>query len=262
MNNREVEVSVVVPARDEVVAIGPLVDEIGAVLDHVGFELVVVDDGSSDGTFQVLNRLAIQRPWLKVLRNEVSKGQSAAIRSGVKAARGSLIVTLDGDGQNPPDQILLLLAPFKTSGNPKLGLVQGERVGRQDTISKRWGSIIANTIRRSLLRDGVRDSGCGLKAFRRDAYLDLPWFDHIHRFMPALMLRDHWAVQTVPVTHRERVGGTSKYNNLRRALVGVPDLLGVAWLVRRASPAAHTVRTLPPARSSHGHGILDAGSVR
>lgn len=236
MTDNRIDISVIIPARDEVVAIGPLVREVGQALAGRDFEVVVIDDGSQDGTGQMLARLESELPWLSVLRNDQSGGQSAAIRRGIKAARGDLIVTLDGDGQNPPDQIPLLLAPFAETDSTYLGLVQGERVARQDSAAKRWGSRLANSIRRSLLRDGVRDSGCGLKAFRREAYLDLPWFDHIHRFMPALVLRDGWHIRTVPVTHRERAGGQSKYNNLRRALVGIPDLFGVAWLIRRAGP--------------------------
>ena len=233
------DLSVVIPARDEVTAIGPLVEEIGRVLHGRDFEVIVIDDGSQDGTRHLLDRLTTRHGWLRTLRHEVSAGQSTAVRNGVRAARAPLIVTLDGDGQNPPDQIPLLLAPFEGLPNAALGLVQGQRLGRQDSAAKRWASRAANALRGSLLRDGVRDSGCGMKAFRREAYLDLPWFDHIHRFMPAMMLREGWQVATVPVTHRERNGGRSKYGNLTRALVGIPDLLGAAWLIRRAGPPRH-----------------------
>ncbi len=230
------DITVVIPARDEVVAIGPLVDETGAVLAGRRFEVIVIDDGSEDGTREVLAQLAARHDWMRWLRNETAAGQSSAIRRGVRAAAGALIVTLDGDGQNPPDQIPALLALFERPGSERLGLVQGQRVGRQDTASKRWASRFANGLRARVLRDGIADSACGLKAFRRTAYLDLPWFDHIHRFMPAMMLREGWEVAAVPVTHRERQGGWSKYSNLRRALVGIPDLLGAAWLIRRAGP--------------------------
>lgn len=233
------EISVIIPARDEVVAITPLVEGVGQVLQGQPFEVIVIDDGSTDGTHHALMRLASAHEWFNWLQNDRSVGQSAAIRRGVRAARGTIIVTLDGDGQNPPDQIPALLAPFKADNCDALGLVQGQRVGRQDTAAKRWGSRAANAIRVALLRDGVRDSGCGLKAFRREAYFDLPWFDHIHRFMPAMMLREGWEVQTVPVSHQARHGGQSKYSNLRRALVGIPDLLGAAWLIRRAGPPRH-----------------------
>lgn len=229
-------ISVVIPARDEIIAIGPLVEEIGRVLQDRDFEVIVIDDGSQDGTRHLLDRLATKHQWMSWLHNEVPVGQSAAIRMGVRIAQAELIVTLDGDGQNPPDQIPLLLSAFEETGADFLGLVQGQRLERRDSFAKRWGSSIANAIRRWLLRDGVRDSGCGLKAFRREAYLELPWFDHIHRFMPAMMLREGWEVRTVAVSHRERNGGQSKYTNLQRALVGIPDLLGAAWLIRRAGP--------------------------
>lgn len=233
------DISVVIPARNEAAAIGELVEGIGQALDGRAFEVIVVDDGSTDATPATLAALAKQHGWLSSLRNEASCGQSASIRRGVRSARGDLIVTLDGDGQNPPDQIPTVLGPFADPDSASLGLVQGERQKRQDTLAKRWASRFANAIRGALLRDGVRDSGCGLKAFRREAYFDLPWFDHIHRFMPAMMLREGWRVETVPVTHRDRQGGVSKYNNLSRALVGIPDLLGAAWLIRRAGPPRH-----------------------
>lgn len=229
-------ISVVIPARDEITAIGPLVAEVAHALRDRRFEIIVIDDGSQDGTRHVLEGLAAGHGWMTWLHNDEAIGQSASIRVGVKAARAPLIVTLDGDGQNPPDQIPLLLAPLEMAGAERLGLVQGQRQKRKDTPARRWASGIANAIRGWLLHDGVRDSGCGLKAFRREAYLDLPWFDHIHRFMPAMMLREGWEICTVPVAHRERHGGRSKYTNLQRALVGVPDLIGAAWLIRRAIP--------------------------
>ena len=241
-------ISVLIPARDEKTAIGPLVEEIVAVLAGRDAEVIVVDDGSSDGTRDVLRGLAARHASVRWLGNERSVGQSASIRQAAREARGALLVTLDGDGQNPPDQIPLLLMPFET-GDAGLGLVQGQRQRRQDTAAKRYGSKFANWLRGSLLKDGVRDSGCGLKAFRREAYLDLPWFDHIHRFMPAMMLREGWRVEVVDVTHRGRIGGASKYNNLRRALVGIPDLLGAAWLIRRRGPPRH-----PLPLQGHGQG--------
>ena len=235
------EISVVIPARDEIIALAPLLEEVGQALAGRAFEAIVIDDGSTDGTPHALAALQARHPWLCALRNDIPCGQSASIRRGVRAARGALVVTLDGDGQNPPDQIPALLAPFAQPGSAALGLVQGQRIGRKDTALKRAASRAANAIRGALLRDGVRDSGCGLKAFRREAYLELPWFDHIHRFMPAMMLREGWRVATVPVTHRERRGGASKYGVLSRALVGIPDLLGAAWLIRRAGPPRHPV---------------------
>ena len=236
---RPIDISVVVPALDEEVSIGQLVTEIDRAMQGFDFELIVIDDGSRDATAAWLSELAQRFDRLRPVHHPVPVGQSGAIRQGVRLARGRLIVTLDGDGQNPPDQVPALLAPLLADSTGRLGLVQGERAGRKDTLAKQLGSRIANAIRQALLRDGVRDSGCGLKAFRRDAYLELPWFDHIHRFMPAMMLREGWKVQTVPVTHRPRAGGRSKYNNLQRALVGLVDLAGAAWLIRRA-------KLLPP----------------
>lgn len=227
-------ISVVIPARDEQGAIAGLVRAISAVLAGRDHEIIVVDDGSRDGTPEVLAGLRAEVAALRVLRNQASIGQSGSVRRGVKAARGRLIVTLDGDGQNPPDQIPRLLAPFSGPGADRLGLVQGQRTGRKDTPARRWASGFANWLRASILRDGVRDSGCGLKAFRREVYLDLPFFDHIHRFMPAMVLREGWDVCTVDVSHRPRDSGRSKYGNLGRALVGIPDLIGAGWLIRRS----------------------------
>lgn len=234
MNVDTPSVSVVVPVRDEAAAIGPLVDEIAAVLVGTTFEVIVVDDGSQDGTDRILLALEARHPWLRRLHHPKSRGQSTAIRTGVRHARAPLIVTLDGDGQNPPDQIPRLLAVLEADLTGSLGLVQGQREARQDSLAKRLASRFANRIRSALLKDGVRDSGCGLKAFRRNAYLDLPFFDHIHRFMPAMMLREGWDVQTVAVSHRPRKSGRSKYSNFARGLVGIPDLLGAAWLIMRS----------------------------
>lgn len=252
-------VSVVIPAHDEATAIAPLIAEIDRALGDLAmngqdYEIIVVDDGSRDETPAILRDLAVRNPRLRWHRHPQARGQSTAIRSGVRLAQAPLIVTLDGDGQNPPDQIPALLAPFTKPGSAALGLVQGERIGRKDTALKRLASRAANAIRRALLRDGVRDSGCGLKAFRREAYLDLPWFDHIHRFMPAMMLREGWRVATVPVTHRERCGGTSKYGVVSRALIGVPDLLGAAWLIRRGGPSHHQVSDAEQKRAPSARG--------
>lgn len=231
-------ISVVVPAHDEAGAIAPLVAEIAAALEGRDFEILVVDDASSDATPAILAGLAAREPALRVLTHARRAGQSTAIRTGVRAARHAWIATLDGDGQNPPDQIPHLIAALVEPGAARVGLVQGQRAARRDSFAKRFGSRIANAIRGALLRDGVRDSGCGLKLFRRDAYLDLPFFDHIHRFMPAMMRREGWEVRVVDVTHRPRASGRSKYTNLQRALVGIVDLAGAAWLIRRASPLA------------------------
>lgn len=226
------EISVVLPARDEAGNIAALLNALAGVLADQPHEIIVIDDGSTDDTLAELSALRNALPQLRVISHQRSCGQSAAIRSGVLAARGRLIVTLDADGQNPPENLPALLAPFR-GGGPVPGLVQGQRVDRRDRWTRRLASGVANRIRNALLHDGVRDSGCGMKAFPRDAYLALPYFDHIHRFMPAMIAREGLAVITVPVTHAPRAFGRSKYGNLQRALVGIVDLLGAAWLIRR-----------------------------
>ncbi|MGR3199254.1 MAG: glycosyltransferase family 2 protein [Paracoccus sp. (in: a-proteobacteria)] len=232
------EISVILPARDEAGSITKLLSEIAAILTDRKHEIIVVDDGSTDGTRAELAALQMRLPQLRVICHDRSCGQSAAIRSGVLAAKGPLIATLDADGQNPASNLPLLIGAF-SGGRDRLGLVQGQRVDRCDGWSKRLASRMANGIRGALLRDGVSDSGCGLKAFRRDVYLALPYFDHIHRFMPAMVAREGWQVVTVPVTHAARLSGRSKYGNLQRAAVGAVDLLGAAWLIRRRRlPAA------------------------
>lgn len=246
-------VSVVMPAKDEAGNIANVVDAITAALDGVAHEIVVVDDASTDGTQAVLRDLVHRVPQLRVMVHSRSCGQSAAIRTGILAAGGTYIATLDADGQNPPANLPSLLAPLLgQAGRGRIGLVQGQRMDRRDTLSKRWASRAANRIRGALLQDGVNDSGCGLKAFPRDVYVALPFFDHIHRFMPAMVRREGWQVLVVPVTHAERRSGRSKYNNLQRALVGAIDLLGAAWLIRRRRlPEAHALSavTMPPERS-------------
>ena len=190
-----------------------------------------MDDGSSDGTAQALTALKGEIPQLRVLRHSRNLGQSRGIRSGVLAARGETIVTLDGDGQNDPADIPKLLAALRA--DPAVGLVSGVRVKRKDTASRRIASRLGNGFRNLLLGDGATDTGCGLKAMRRQAFLELPYFDHIHRFLIALVLRDGWKVSYVPVNHRPRLTGASKYTNFGRMLVSVHDLLGVRWLQRR-----------------------------
>ena len=228
------EISVVIPARDEIIALAPLLEEVGQALAGRAFEAIVIDDGSTDGTPHALAALQARHPWLCALRNDTPCGQSASIRRGVRAARGALVVTLDGDGQNPPDQIPALLAPFAQPGSATLGLVQGQRIGRKDTALKRAASRAANAIRGALLRDGVRDSGCGLKAFRRDVFLRLPYFDHIHRYLPALMIREGYENRYLDVDHRHRETGRSKYTNWGRLRASFSDLLGVMWLKSRS----------------------------
>ncbi|HEY0232186.1 MAG TPA: glycosyltransferase family 2 protein [Dokdonella sp.] len=232
------EVSVVVPVFNEQDNIPPLLAEIAAALrGHADFEIVYVDDASKDDSLAVLTRAKAQYPELRVIRHVSQSGQSTAIRNGVKAARGSWIATLDGDGQNDPADIPKLIAMRNDSANA-IKLFAGWRVNRKDSGSKRWASKWANAIRSRLLRDDTPDTGCGIKLFERAAFLDLPYFDHMHRYLPALMQRAGWQVRSVPVNHRSRSTGVSKYNNLNRALVGITDLRGVGWLIKRSKRTA------------------------
>ncbi len=231
--------SVVVPVRNEAPNIASLVEEIVAALDgRLAFEVVYVDDGSDDGTADELARAGAHEPRLRVVRHAEPGGQSAALRSGILAARAPLIATLDGDGQNDPAELPRLLDTFAQSeAAPPLGLVGGDRSkSRRDRWLKRQSSRIANAVRGRVLGDGTLDTGCGLKVMRRDAYLLLPYFDHQHRFLAALFLREGFAVRSVPVGHRPRTKGRSKYGTFDRLAVGVVDLLGVAWLRRRRRP--------------------------
>ena len=226
-----VAISVVVPVKDEAGNVGPLAREIAAALKGQSHEIIFIDDGSTDGTAQALTGLKGEIPELRVLRHGRNLGQSRGIRSGVQAAKGEIIVTLDGDGQNDPSDIPKLLDAM--AADPGLGMVSGIRVKRKDTASRRLASRLGNGFRNWLLGDGASDTGCGLKAFRREAFLALPYFDHIHRFLIALMLREDVKVGYVPVNHRPRLTGRSKYTNFGRLLVSIHDLLGVRWLQRR-----------------------------
>ena len=230
--------SIVIPARNEAENIITLVEGIDrALAAHAPFEIIVVDDCSTDASVAVLTKRAETMPHLRILRHDRSGGQSAAVHSGAKAARAPIILTLDGDGQNPPEELPKLAAPLLNDSTGKIGLVAGQRVGRQDTWSKKIASKFANRLRGWILQDGTRDTGCGLKGFRRDAFLDLPYFDHMHRYLPALFTRDGWQVAHVDVSHRARGAGRSNYSNIQRALVGIVDLAGVAWLLRRRKKA-------------------------
>ena len=225
-------ISVVVPVRNEAGNIAPLVAEIAQALQGRAFEIVYVNDGSSDGTEQELRGLMAQQPWLRQIRHEQSCGQSAAIRSGVAAAQAPIVATLDGDGQNDPAFIPALVAKLE-AGAPRLGLVAGQRVGRKATGFKKLQSRIANAVRSAVLKDGTRDTGCGLKAFHRDVFLALPYFDGLHRFLPALVRREGFAIGYVDVVDRPRGHGTSNYGFFDRLWVGILDLAGVWWLIRR-----------------------------
>jgi dolichol-phosphate mannosyltransferase len=227
--------SVVVPVLDEAENLRPLIDEIAAALDGGSeYEIVYVDDGSGDGTPDRLAVLAAEYPRLRWVRHRTRQGQSAAILSGVKAARAPLIATLDGDGQNDPADIPKLLARFAREGAGDDGpMIAGERAKRRDSRFKRVSSRIANCVRDGLLKDHTPDTGCGLKVFPRAAFLAMPNFDHMHRFLPALMIRGGGRVVSVLVGHRPRGAGVSKYGVLDRLWIGIVDLLGVMWLQRR-----------------------------
>jgi len=228
------ELSVVVPVHNERDNIVPLLSEIvSALRGKADFEIVYVDDASKDDSLGVLTSAKGQFPELRVLRHLSQSGQSTALRTGIRAARGAWIATLDGDGQNDPADIPKLLA-MRSQSPDAIKLFAGWRVDRKDTGSKRWASKFANAIRSRLLRDETPDTGCGIKLFERAAFLDLPYFDHMHRYLPALFQRAGWQVKSVPVNHRPRGSGVSNYNNLNRALVGISDLRGVSWLIRRS----------------------------
>jgi dolichol-phosphate mannosyltransferase len=234
----EPQLSVVVPVFNEQDNVAPLVGEIVAALrGRIDFEIVYVDDQSRDATLPTLQRLRTEVPELRVLHHVTQSGQSTAVRNGVKAARGAWIATLDGDGQNDPADIPKLLDE-RTRSDANVKLFAGWRVHRQDSGSKRWASKLANAIRARMLRDDTPDTGCGIKLFERAAFLELPYFDHMHRYLPALMQRAGWKTVSVPVNHRARSTGVSKYNNLNRAMVGIADLRGVGWLIRRAKVTA------------------------
>jgi dolichol-phosphate mannosyltransferase len=228
------QLSVVVPVFNERDNIAGLVDEIVAALRGLlPFEIIYVDDCSADGSPEILQALKQRVPELRVLRHAVQSGQSTAVRTGVKAARAKWVATLDGDGQNDPADIPMLLAA-RDSGGTETKLFAGWRVNRQDGAGKRWASHWANAIRSRLLNDATPDTGCGIKLFERNAFLDLPYFDHMHRYLPALMQRAGWKTISIPVSHRPRASGVSKYDNLGRALVGLRDLRGMAWLISRS----------------------------
>ena len=247
--------SVVVPVRNEADNISPLIAELKTVMTALQpYEIVIVDDGSDDATPEVLRDQARACPELRVIRHRSSVGQSAAITTGVNEARAGIIITLDGDGQNDPADIPALLDRFREADNPDLLLVTGERQKRWDSLLKRLSSRVANAVRGTLLGDHTPDTGCGLKVFSRPAYLAMPGFDHMHRFLPALMLCQGGHVLSVPVNHRARQHGVTKYGVFDRLGVGIVDLFGVMWLQRRPGT--------PVPGNAEGSGFIDRLGAR
>jgi dolichol-phosphate mannosyltransferase len=229
-----VELSVVVPVCNEAENVEPLAREIDAALAGRSFEMTFIDDGSTDETVSNLMKLKGALPALRVLRHSFRSGQSAAVATGVRAARGPWVATLDGDGQNDPADIPKLIAARDSAEGRGVQLFMGNRTAsRKDTAFRRLQSRVANGVRSGLLGDGTPDTGCGIKLFSRDVFMDLPRFEHMHRFLPALFQRHGARVISVPVSHRQRTRGTSKYGMLNRLWVGIVDICGVMWLRRR-----------------------------
>lgn len=228
-----VDVSIVVPVRNEAGNVVPLITEISAALDgRWAYEIIYVNDGSTDATPERLAVLMAERTNLREIRHAKSCGQSAAVRTGVRAAQGAIVATLDGDGQNNPAFLPDLISAI-AAGAGRVGLAAGQRVGRKDTGFKKMQSRIANGVRSSILKDGTRDTGCGMKAFRRDVFLALPYFDGLHRFLPALVRREGFDIAYVDVIDRPRHSGVSNYGFFDRLWIGIMDLAGVWWLIRR-----------------------------
>lgn len=239
--SQDIFVSVLIPAKNEASNLKSLLEEIRIALADEAYEIIVVDDGSTDASLQELRQTRHSGlSTLRILRHERSLGQSTSLYHAALAARGQWLATLDGDGQNDPADIPGMLALVRSEQGPvDLQLVAGHRVNRRDTASKRWASRFANGLRSRILKDQTPDTGCGLKLIQRAAFLRLPYFDHMHRFIPALIQRHNGRMITHPVNHRHRTAGVSKYGNLDRALVGILDLIGVWWLIRRTRLHAH-----------------------
>lgn len=233
--SQDIFVSVLIPAKNEANNLKPLLEEIRVALADESYEIIVVDDGSTDATLHELRQIKNSGlDTLRILRHERSLGQSTSLYHAAREARGQWLATLDGDGQNDPADIPGMLALVRGErGSGDVQLVAGHRTNRRDTASKRWASRFANGLRRRLLKDATPDTGCGLKLIERVAFLRLPYFDHMHRYIPALIQRHNGRMIVHPVNHRPRTAGVSKYGNLDRALVGILDLIGVWWLIKR-----------------------------
>lgn len=234
----------VIPARDEAGNLPDLIAEIAAALQGRVFEVIVIDDGSTDETPKLIAEMAVRDPWLRQIRHPASCGQSASIRTGVRFARGAVVMTIDGDGQNDPKFMPAMLQALD-EGGVDVVMVAGERQGRKASFAKRYASRGANALRRTLLNDGTRDTGCGLKAIRREVFLELPYFDGWHRYLPALVKREGGSVRYVDVVDRERRYGASHYGLWDRAAVGVLDLFGVWWLMRRRKRIQSPMEVFP-----------------
>ena len=227
--------SVVIPIFNERDNVTPLVEEINAALNGIcDFEIIFVNDASTDDSLTILTELKQSFPFIRTVTHNKRSGQSAGLRTGVLAASGTLIATLDGDGQNDPADIPKLLERHESLSGSEFLMITGHRVDRKDTWAKRKASRAANVIRSILLKDNNPDTGCSLKLYDRALFLRLPYFDHMHRFLPALVKRENFRVEVVPVNHRHRAYGQSKYANIDRLLVGIPDLIGMMWLIKRS----------------------------
>lgn len=230
-------VTIIIPVRNEAGNVAPLIGEIEQALAGQGsFEIIYVNDGSTDATPDELKKLMASRPHLRMVTHTQSCGQSAAVRTGVRAARAEIVITMDGDGQNDPAFIPAFLRALEAAGEA-CGLVQGQRIGRKDTGFKKFQSRVANGVRSRVLQDGTRDTGCGYKCFRKEAWLALPYFDALHRFTPALMRREGHGIAYVDVIDRPRLTGVSNYGFFDRLWVGIVDLMGVRWLIKRRKRA-------------------------
>ena len=251
---QKIDVSVVIPAKNERDNLPPLLDEIAEALREYRFEAIVVDDGSTDDSLDVLQQYAEKNGYLRVIHHRRSGGQSCSVRTGLLHARGTYVATIDGDGQNNPIYYREMLAAMEKGGE-RVGLAAGQRLGRKASVFKRYASKAANKLRGAILKDNTRDSGCGLKLLRRDVFLKLPYFDSWHRFLPALVIREGYDVVHVDVVDREREHGVSKYGIFDRALVGVLDLFGVWWLRRRRKVIPEVVMVTEsdksPAKEAH-----------